>query len=519
MPRVQSSRRAADPPDAVRFVPFARRARWLGAGTTALAFMLGGAWLHSRNEAPGAVAGAAATAEVVRTTLLDSRTATGTLGYGNPVDVQFISRARTGIVTWIAPEGSVVARGEPLYAIDGQPVVLFYGELPLFRSLRFRGDTFTSFDWLELDNAQDDERKAELELAARRARVAEARTRLEEIRLHAEDGGSAQPVTPQFVRLAQAVAAAEDRLRRIEQLAKSKYASPAEVQQARYELAAAQAELDAGRRDRTQQLATARTAMAEAELAAHQAGRMLRDAQDVRRALLASASNTDIDILRANLAELGHKGAAAAAIRAWQQQAGRSATGLIEPGQIVVAGGPVRVAAHLAEVGDVLYSRTEGRQGLVPDGTSSSQVLRFTSTERVVTVALQLSDHDYARPGDAVTVTLPTDTEVPGRISKVGAHFDEQGKADAEISIPAQEALGTVEAAVVEVEFVVGRREDVLAVPVTALVALAEGGFGIEVVENGASRLVPVDTGLFARGQVEISGAEVSEGLTVRIPP
>lgn len=476
-------------------------------------------YLFSRGEGAPAAVAAHATAKVVRTTLLDSRTASGTLGYGHPVDVQFISRARTGIVTWIAPEGSVVSRGEPLYAIDGQPVVLFYGELPLFRSLRFHGDAYTGFDWLELDNAQDDERKAELELAARRARVAEAEARLEEVRLHAEDGGREPPVTPQFVRLTQAVAAAADRLRRIEKLAQSQYASPAEQQQARYELAAAQAELDAGRRDRTQQLANARTALAEAELAAHQAGRVLRDAQDVRRALLASATNTDIDILRGNLAELGHKGPAAAAIRAWQKQVGRSVTGLIEPGQIVVASGPVRVAAHLAEVGDVLYSRTEGRQGLVPDGTSSSQVLRFTSTERVVTVAMQLSDHDYARPGDAVTVTLPTGVEVQGRIGKVSAHFDVQGKADAEIAIPAQEQLGAVEAAVVDVEFVVGRRDDVLAVPVSALVALAQGGFAIEVEEGSSSRLVPVDTGLFARGQVEISGAHATEGLTVRIPP
>jgi hypothetical protein len=30
---------------------------------------------------------------------------------------------------------------------------------------------------------------------------------------------------------------------------------------------------------------------------------------------------------------------------------------------------------------------------------------------------------------------------------------------------------------------------------------------------------VPVETGLFARGQVQISGAGVTEGLTVRIPP
>lgn len=491
------------------------------AGALALACLMGGGhFLAASREPPGgATDQSPASASVVRTTLLDARTATGTLGFGDPIDAQFISRARSGIVTWIAPEGTIVSRGQALYAIDGQPVVLFYGELPLFRSLRFSGDAFTGFEWLELNNARDEERRAELNLEARRSQQAEAQARLDEVRVHVEDGASEKPATPQFVRLQQALAAARDRLHRIGKLAASGFASPAELQQAGYELAASQAELDAARRERTQQLAAARSALADAKLAAHQAERSLRDARDVRDALLASANeNADVAILSTNLAELGYAGRAIDAVRAWQKKTGRSATGLVEPGHIVVAPGPVRVAAHLAGVGDVVYSRMEGQNDMAPAGNTSSQVLRYTSTSKVATVPLELADHDYARTGDAVTVILPNNAKVGGVISKVSAQFDEQGRADAEIAIPAQQELGSVEAAAVEVEFVVGRRADVLAVPVTALVAMAEGGFGVELVTESGSRVVPVEAGLFARGHVEISGDGIAEGARVNVP-
>ena len=499
----------------------AMRARWLWAAAAGVATAVLAVGFTSRtgDSTTGAAAPATATATVMKTTLLDARTATGTLGFGDPVDVQFISRARSGIVTWIAPEGSVVTRGQPLFAIDGQPVVLLYGELPFFRSLRFYGPQFTDFEWLELNNARDDEAKAELNLAAQRARLNETQVQLEEIRVHVADSERAQPLTPQFIRLQQAVATARDRLHRIEQLADSRYASPAELQQARYELAAAQAEADAGRRERTQQLAAAETAQAEARLTVQATERTLRDAHDATEALRASANdNRDIELLRENLAALGFKGGAAEVIRRWQQKAGRSATGLVEPGHIVVAPGPVRVADHLAEAGAVVYSRLDGQNAMMPSGNSSNQIVRYTGTERIVKVSLDLADHDYARPGDAVTVTLPTNVKVAGVINHVSTVFDKDGKADAEIDIPMQQALGSLEAASVDVEFVVGKRADVLAVPVAALLALPGGGYGVEVVEGSAVRVVPVVTGLFASGNVEISGEGITAGVIVRVP-
>ena len=63
---------------------------------------------------------------------------------------------------------------------------------------------------------------------------------------------------------------------------------------------------------------------------------------------------------------------------------------------------------------------------------------------------------------------------------------------------------------------VTDRREDVLAVPVNALVALLEGGYAVEVVEDdGSRRYVRVETGLFEDGLVEVSGDGLEAGDTV----
>ena len=67
----------------------------------------------------------------------------------------------------------------------------------------------------------------------------------------------------------------------------------------------------------------------------------------------------------------------------------------------------------------------------------------------------------------------------------------------------------------VRVRFVVRERLGVLMVPVGALLALTEGGYGLQVIEGGGSRIIAVTTGLFANGNVEVSGPEVREGLVV----
>jgi hypothetical protein len=70
----------------------------------------------------------------------------------------------------------------------------------------------------------------------------------------------------------------------------------------------------------------------------------------------------------------------------------------------------------------------------------------------------------------------------------------------------------------VTVQVVRQAREDVLAVPVNALLALLEGGYAVErlTADNG-KELVAVETGLFADGWVEVRG-ELAEGDEVVTP-
>ena len=81
---------------------------------------------------------------------------------------------------------------------------------------------------------------------------------------------------------------------------------------------------------------------------------------------------------------------------------------------------------------------------------------------------------------------------------------------------------GNLDQAPVTVNIVTARAQDVLAVPVSALVALAGGGYAVEVTRgsgsHATSQLVPVRTGLFSDTLVQVSGAAITVGLEVEVP-
>ena len=326
-----------------------------------------------------------ATATVSRTTLVETKTVSGTLGYGEPVPIR---AAQRGTLTWIAPVGSSVERGEPLFKVDERPVVALYGPLPLYRTLR--------------------------------------------------------------------------------------------------------------------------------------AGTKGRDARQLER----------------NLAALGYPGftvddtytaATAAAVAAWQADLGLPATGTVELGQVVFTRGPVRIAGHTTRVGDTIRAES---------GEGGASVLSYTGATRRVTVELEVADQALAVKGRTVTVTVPGLPAVKGKVSDVGTVITAQGatvdegstpegtssaaaadpRVEVTVTIADQEALGALDAAPVDVDFVSSKREGVLAVRVVALLALPEGGFGVQVVDGATTRIVAVKTGMFAGGQVEISGQGIAEGVTVGVP-
>ena len=236
------------------------------------------------------------------------------------------------------------------------------------------------------------------------------------------------------------------------------------------------------------------------------------------RTLTAGDSGRDVKQLEINLWALGYRdftvdkeytSATASAVREWQEDLGLAETGTVDPARVVYAPGPVRVDSRTATAGDVVQ----------PGG----ELLSTTGTARVATVDLEIADQRLAREGATVQVTLPDGTETGGKITAVETVVTPaSGQEDATTSVAvtigfAKNPKGLDQAAVT-VAFTASQRKNVLTVPVAALLALAEGGYGVEIVETGSSRTVAVETGLFADGRVEVSGGGLAEGTKVGVP-
>ncbi|MFC5754124.1 peptidoglycan-binding protein [Actinomadura rugatobispora] len=164
----------------------------------------------------------------------------------------------------------------------------------------------------------------------------------------------------------------------------------------------------------------------------------------------------------------------------------------------------------------------------VTSGTAAKAgevVVKAGSTERTVTVAVDAAMQSQVKEGDNVTITLPNMKSTPGVVTSVGTVAKKTSTGGATITVrirPTDEkATGTLDQAPVGVSIVTESVEDVLAVPVNALLALLNGGYGVELVEaNGARRIVPVTLGLFdnTSGTVQVSGKDLAAGRRVVVP-
>jgi hypothetical protein len=106
----------------------------VAAGVGGVALVALAAWLvladRQTGETPPVTGVATATAEVRRVDVAERRQVYGTLGYAGTYNV--IAPA-PGVLTQLPEVGTVIARGQALYEIDGKPVVLMYGQRPAWR--------------------------------------------------------------------------------------------------------------------------------------------------------------------------------------------------------------------------------------------------------------------------------------------------------------------------------------------------------------------------------------------------
>ncbi len=502
--------------------PQPKRARWPWwlLAVAVLAAAVGAWYLLASSDGDGGAPRLAATelsfAEVQRTDLVTVETFDGTLGY---TDGDRILASRSGTLTGLAAEGSTVAPGEVLFAVDGDPAVLLVGAVPAWRDLGLtvterpvlaraagtvtaaaseddvleQGDVLFTVDdrpvvllygdtpaWRTM---QDDDIGTDV-LQLETALVAlgydpdgtvtvddEFTSRTEQmVERWQEDLGYLDDDVDGIVRLGDVVF----------------LPGPAEVN----------------------------SVLSEAGSPVGAGTAVLGIVDEVE-----TIEGDDVAQLEAALEALGFGGAGLGdgvfdsrteqAVLAWQRAVGADDDGVVHLGEAVFLPEAVRIGEHLIESGTA-----------VGPGTA---VLATSSTGTLVRLDLPTDQQDLLAPGDQVTVIMPDETEEPAVVTSIGsvATTNAQGQSTFEVTITLEnpDAGGGLDEAPVDVEVLDEAARNVLAVPVTALLALAEGGYAVEVGAGpGQTRLVAVEPGLYADGLVEIDAVGLEPGDRVVVP-
>jgi hypothetical protein len=227
--------------------------------------------------------------------------------------------------------------------------------------------------------------------------------------------------------------------------------------------------------------------------------------------------------------------ATAAAVERWQARLDLPATGQIPLGGVVFEPGPIRVASVAPAVGSP-----------VGGGGAGGTVLTATGTTPVVIVDLDVAQEYLVKPGDSVQVVLPDGTTtVGGHIqtvgtvatcpggggigtgtssagqspcSSIGSGTNSSPTVTVTITLDSTPPGAALDQAPVNVNITTQTADNVLAVPVNALLALQDGGFAVQVVTGKTSHLARVTAGLYSNNLVQVSGPGIAAGMRVEVP-
>lgn len=252
--------------------------------------------------------------------------------------------------------------------------------------------------------------------------------------------------------------------------------------------------------------------------------RLMYGAEPMYRDLKQGDEGKDVRQLKANLQALGYGAeltidedftpGTTEAVKRWQKHHDLKVTGRVNAGAIAFAPGALRVKSAAASVGDQL----------APGG----EVLTATGSDRIVEIKMDVAKVGELKEGTKVSVELPGGGSADAKISSVGTTVDQpEGQDQGQDKKPKVSVLVTfddpakakgLDQAPVTVRILGETKKGVLTVPVNSLLALPDGGFGVQVVENGTSREAKVELGLFGGGRVEVTGGGLREGMKVGVP-
>ena len=221
----------------------------------------------------------------------------------------------------------------------------------------------------------------------------------------------------------------------------------------------------------------------------------------------------DVEVLERNLAALGYDpdetmtvdetftSATALVVEAWQEDLGVEVTGEVGLGDVLMLPREIRVAGVVAEVRSSVSDRSE--------------VIRTTSTSRVVEFTVPASDIATVAVGDEVRVELADRSEVTATIATTEPALDGAVLATAVTDGP---TLTGQPGSSVDVTWSSDAADGAMSVLASAITRVEGMGYALEVVDGTGTRYVPVEVGIVDGQHIEVRGADVEPGMTVISP-
>ena len=378
--------------------------------------------------------------------------------------VEVVARS-SGIITWLPEEGAIISEGEVLFVINGEPAVLLYGETPAYRTMQDLSTNMIGDDVLQLEEAL----------------VALGHATTNQMTVDGEFTNATETAVEVFQ---ETVGGNEDG---VVQLGEVIFLpGPVEVNEVVVEVG------DLANEGMEMLVGVGSTPL-EGE-----------DVYQLERALVALGYDTDGGVV----VDGTMSAATISAMLAWQAAIGMETDGVVNLGEVIFLESDPRIADLAVPLGGNV--------------SSGSAVLQITGSDIVVTALLPAADQELVSVGDAVTVELPDDSRTLGTVTEiatVAVSVQSQTMFEVTVLLDDPAVASGLDEAPVKVEIVTDSVRNVLAVPVTALLALREGGYGVEVdLGDGTTMLVAVDPGLFAGGLVEVKSDELQLGMRVIVP-
>jgi len=476
-------------PDTTTKVRHPRRRVLIGVGVAALVLALvavGAIWAGNRSASSKPQA-SIRLATVERTSLVSGFVLSGTLGYGDATPLG----GGGGIVTKVPEAGQMVGAGQVVMEVEGAPVFLLQGTLPLWREIgpgvsgpdvgmvrsALAGLGFGSGDSQTYDQDLSNAIGA-MYAAAGYQTVPPSADQL-------------QARTAAAQTLSDAQAALSDAQTSLS-TAKNRKPSQTEIVSAKNGLTDAYRNLNAVTAGQCPD--PTHTPCTAAEIA---------DAQEAVD--LAQAQWDDVNAAPDTSAEQAQVTAAQRQVNDAQSAVNQLGMNTVGPRSVlVVPQAQIRIDNVAAKV------------GLPAEGT----VLTWTETTLYGRANLTDAQKAMLTTGTAAIMTANDGTQVDGTVGEITAsstdpQTGQTTPAGVRIDISDQTTVARLGPGAVKISFIQDEVEDTLVVPVTALMALAEGGY---CVERPDGTLVPVRIGLVADTKAQVFSDDLHQGDQVVIP-